>query len=71
MQFTMTKPAVLLALLLSACASTPQEQATDRFAVCMKQTVGPFGVFASPESRRRAAETCKAVMAEPAPKEKS
>lgn len=41
------------------------KEATRRFAICMKQTLGPFSGFASPSSRQQAAETCQRMMEPP------
>jgi len=39
-----------------------EREMTRRYNVCMKQQLGAFGSFASPESRRKAAEICQAVI---------
>jgi len=39
-----------------------EKEMTRRYTICMKQQLGAFGSFASPESRRKAAETCQSVI---------
>lgn len=56
-------------VILSGCATVSpdairERQMTKRYAICMKQTLGPFGVFAAPSSRQRASETCGKLMHE-------
>lgn len=58
-----------VALLLTGCAAMSRDpevmkerERTRLYAVCMKQQLGPFGTFASPESKRRAAEECRKLV---------
>lgn len=39
-----------------------EREQTRRFAVCMKQSLGPFGAFAAPSARQQAAETCSKLV---------
>jgi len=67
-------PVLAIALLfLAGCATrfvdpaaAKEHEMTRRYAFCLKQQLGPFGAFASPESRRKASESCQKVM-EPNP----
>lgn len=43
-----------------------EREMTRRYTTCVKLQLGTFGSFASPESRRRAAETCQGVITSPA-----
>lgn len=74
--------AAFVATTLTACSSVPflqpespeaarERQITERFALCMDRTIGRTGVFASPETRRKAAETCNEVARGPSASEPS
>ncbi len=54
----------LAILIVSGCASSPDEDAADRFESCMDSTLGSVGPFTygSQEARLKAAEICKDVM---------
>ncbi|MGD9843305.1 MAG: hypothetical protein AB7F79_09535 [Steroidobacteraceae bacterium] len=43
-------------------AAVKERELTRRYAFCVKQQLGAFGSFASPESRRIASESCQAVL---------
>jgi PBP1b-binding outer membrane lipoprotein LpoB len=54
------------ALLISGCASTPEQRATKRFDDCMDATLPSFGPLkiATADQRIKAAEVCKGVMSQ-------
>jgi hypothetical protein len=54
------------ALLISGCASTPEQLATKRFDDCMDATLPSFGPvkIATADQRLKAAEVCKGVMSQ-------
>lgn len=60
----MRKLLVIGLLMLTGCATTPDEAATERFETCMDRTLATFGPFrfGGPEARLKAAEICKEVM---------
>lgn|GEM_PF-4725455 len=39
-----------------------EREQTRRYSLCMKQQLGSFSSFASPESKRKASESCQGVM---------
>ncbi len=55
-------------LLLSGCSAlysltnpeaAKEREITRRYKVCMQEQLGRFGSFASPETRRKASESCQ------------
>ncbi len=63
-------PSLIAALIaLAGCASTSRDPAlmkeremTRRYTICMREQLGIFGDFASPESRRMASESCQKLI---------
>lgn len=57
---------ILLLSMVAGCTTDPQvareKEMTRRYNYCMKQQLGAFGSFASPESRRKAADICQKVI---------
>jgi hypothetical protein len=43
-------------------AAVHEREMTRRYTFCVKQQLGAFGSFASPETRRKASESCASVM---------